>query len=223
MKRIANKKQALLGLTVLTSLLLVACNTGTQTGTVTTEPSSLAASEPASEEPIETQASQPPESMSESSPAADTTVSIPNPIQTADSPTAFASIGLKLDLPPNDQWYSDPVYSIIDGKIAQIQFYDEIIGSDATARCAKETEGDISGVYYVFDEKKEQTWSAWLEDESRVDIRIQITIDGADIHGVLATWTHDGITYTLWEDDAWEHPDGVAKMAIGIMNMVDTM
>lgn len=28
-------------------------------------------------------------------------------------------------------------------------------------------------------------------------------------------------SYSLWEDDAWEHPDAVAKMAIEIIKMSD--
>lgn len=142
---------------------------------------------------------------------------VPNPITVVDSSSEFANIGLKLELPQNEQWCRNPVYTLIDGKVAQIQFRDEIVGSDAVARAAKAEEGDISGVYYVFDEKKEQTWTTELSDGTKVDIRIQITIDGADIHGVLATWSQGGINYTLWEDDAWENPESVAKLAMDIM------
>lgn len=142
---------------------------------------------------------------------------IPNPITVVDSSSAFANIGLKLELPQNEQWCRNPVYTLIDGKVAQIQFHDEIVGSDAVARAAKAEEGDISGVYYVFDEKKEQTWTTELPDGTKVDIKLQITIDGSDIHGVLATWSQGGINYTLWEDDAWGNPESVAKLAMDIM------
>lgn len=142
---------------------------------------------------------------------------VPNPITAVESTAEFAKIGLKLELPQNEQWCRDLSYTIIDGKVAQIQFHDEIVGSDAVARAAKAEEGDISGVYYVFDEKKEQTWATELSDGTKVDIKIKITIDGADIHGVLATWSQGGINYTLWEDDAWENPESVAKLAMEIM------
>lgn len=140
-----------------------------------------------------------------------------NPVRQVDSPSDFAAIGLKLELPVNDQWYSEPLFSIIDGRVAQIQFTDEITGSDAIARAGKIGEDEISGIYYVFDDSKKQSWFTKLEDGTKVDITIQVAAENSDVHGVLATWAYKDIVYSLWEDDAWDIPDAVAKMAIEIM------
>lgn len=144
-----------------------------------------------------------------------------NPVRQVDSSSDFESIGLKLELPVNDKWYSDPLFSIIGGRVAQIQFVDEITGSDAIARAGKSEDGDISGIYYVFDDSKKQSWFTKLEDGTRIDITVQVTAENSDVHGVLATWSYKDITYSLWEDDAWEYQDAVAKMAIEIMERSD--
>lgn len=140
-----------------------------------------------------------------------------NPVRQVDSSSAFEAIGLKLELPANDQWYSEPLYSVIEGRVAQIQFVDKITDSDAIARAGKSGEEDISGIYYVFDDSKKQSWFTKMEDGTLVDITVQVTEENSDVHGVLATWNYKDVTYSLWEDDAWEYPDAVAKMAIAIM------
>lgn len=217
------------GMIMLTGLFLTACGTTPSTEPPVMEPTVIAEtaaeeSTPKTEATEETTAAILTDeteagagSENEASNEKPGSAAVPNPITVVDSSSEFAKIGLKLELPQNEQWCRDPVYTFIDGKVAQIQFHDEIVGSDAVARAAKVEEGDISGVYYVFDEKKEQTWTTELSDGAKVDIRIQITIDGADIHGVLATWSQGGFNYTLWEDDAWENPESVAKLAMDIM------
>lgn len=224
-----NRKWKLTGTIMLTGLFLTACGTTPSTEPPVVEPTVIA--ETAAEESTpETEAAEETTaailtgeteigagSGNETSNEKPGSAAVPNPITVVDSSSEFANIGLKLELPQNEQWCRNPVYTLIDGKVAQIQFRDEIVGSDAVARAAKAEEGDISGVYYVFDEKKEQTWTTELSDGTKVDIRIQITIDGADIHGVLATWSQGGINYTLWEDNAWENPESVAKLAMDIM------
>lgn len=233
-----NRKWKLTGTIMLTGLFLTACGTTPSTEPPVVEPTVIA--ETAAEENTpETEATEETTeeiltgqtveevreteigagSGNETSNEKPGSAAVPNPITVVDSSSEFANIGLKLELPQNEQWCRNPVYTLIDGKVAQIQFRDEIVGSDAVARAAKAEEGDISGVYYVFDEKKEQTWTTELSDGTKVDIRIQITIDGADIHGVLATWSQGGINYTLWEDDAWENPESVAKLAMDIIRV----
>lgn len=231
-----NRKWKLTGTIMLTGLFLTACGTTPSTEPPVVEPTVIAETaaeentpetEAAEETTEEILTGQTVEEVRETEIGAGSgnetsnekpgSAAVPNPITVVDSSSEFANIGLKLELPQNEQWCRNPVYTLIDGKVAQIQFRDEIVGSDAVARAAKAEEGDISGVYYVFDEKKEQTWTTELSDGTKVDIRIQITIDGADIHGVLATWSQGGINYTLWEDDAWENPESVAKLAMDIM------
>ena len=146
---------------------------------------------------------------------------LPNPIVDVGSSEDFEAAGLRLWLPANKEWYSDPDYSMIGDKAAQIQFYDEITKSDAIARAAKSEEGDISGIYYVFDDSRKQSWFTKLEDGTKVDITVRVTSENSDVHGVLATWSAGDTSYSLWEDDAWEHPDAVAKMAIEIIKMSD--
>lgn len=233
-----NRKWKLTGTIMLTGLFLTACGTTPSTEPPVVEPTVIAETvteentpetEAAEETTEEILTGQTVEEVRETEIGAGSgnetsnekpgSAAVPNPITVVDSSSEFANIGLKLELPQNEQWCRNPVYTLIDGKVAQIQFRDEIVGSDAVARAAKAEEGDISGVYYVFDEKKEQTWTTELSDGTKVDIRIQITIDGADIHGVLATWSQGGINYTLWEDDAWENPESVAKLAMDIIRV----
>lgn len=142
--------------------------------------------------------------------------SLPNPMQKVDSAKDFSAIGITLELPENEEWYSDVSYTIIAGKVAQIAFYDKIAESDALVRAGAETEGDPSGIYYKFDDKKKESWSTKAEDGTQIDIALQVTEKNSDVHGVLATWTYKGTRYSLWEDDAWEQTDAVAKMAIEI-------
>ena len=52
-----------------------------------------------------------------------------------------------------------------------------------------------------------QNW----RDGTKVDITVRVTSENSDVHGVLATWSAGDTSYSLWEDDAWEHPDAVAK------------
>ena len=146
---------------------------------------------------------------------------LPYPIVDVGSSEDFEAAGLRLWLPANKEWYSDPDYSMIGDKAAQIQFYDEFTKSDAIARAAKSEEGDISGIYYVFDDSRKQSWFTKLEDGTKVDITVRVTSENSDVHGVLATWSAGDTSYSLWEDDAWEHPDAVAKMAIEIIKMSD--
>lgn len=91
---------------------------------------------------------------------------LPNPIVDVGSSEDFEAAGLRLWLPANKEWYSDPDYSMIGDKAAQILFYDEITKSDAIARAAKSEEGDISGIYYVFDDSRKQSWFTKLEDQA---------------------------------------------------------
>lgn len=144
-----------------------------------------------------------------------------NPVKVVDSSADFKDAGLKLELPENESWSSGAVYSIIGGRVAQIQFHDEITGSDAIARAGKQEDGDISGIYYAFDDSKKQSWFTDVEDGTRVYITVQATSENSDVHGVLATWNYKDLSYSLWEDDAREFPDAVAKMAVEIMKVSD--
>lgn len=159
------------------------------------------------------------ETIAEETTANQSNTALPNPIQMVESAEDFDTIGLNLNLPANEQWYSNPVYSIIDGRIAQIQFYDEIVQSDALVRAGESDQEDFSGIYHTFDSSKEQTQSVELADGSSIDILIQITQADLGTSGVLVSWSHRGSSYYLWEKQVGENLDAVVNMAIGIAEM----
>lgn len=143
-------------------------------------------------------------------------VSLANPMRPVDSEKDFTALGLPLSLPENESRCSKRAYFIIDGKVAQISFYDEVTKSNALARAGNETDGDPSGIYYNFDTEKEETWSASMADGTQVDITVSVTVDNSDIHGVLAAWTYKGVRYSLWEDSARDQTSEVGKLAVEI-------
>lgn len=122
---------------------------------------------------------------------------------------------IQIGLPLNESWYSNPVYSA-EEKIQQVTFHDEITGSDAIVRACREEDGDPSVFYYMFDDSKRESWFTNTEEGTRIDIAVEVTVENSDIHGVLATWGHNGVLYALWEDDAVDSVDGVAKIAMEI-------
>lgn len=168
----------------------------------------------------ETSSEESPSLDSQKLPAEETTapgaVSLANPVKPVDSEKDFTSLGLPLSLPEDDDWCSKRAYFIIDGKVAQIAFYDEVTKSTAMARAGNETDGDPSGIYYNFDKEKEETWSASMADGTQVDITVSVTVDNSDIHGVLAAWTYKGVRYSLWEDSARDQTSEVGKLAVEI-------
>lgn len=123
---------------------------------------------------------------------------------------------IEIVLPQNESWYSSPVCSVEDGAVRQVMFRDEITGSDAVVRASKKEDGDPSVFFYVFDDSKREKWSARAEDGTSIEITVEVTVENSDIHGVLATWEHGGVLYALWEDDAADAMDSVAKIAMAI-------
>lgn len=181
-----------------------------------------------SQEAIDQDQSNLPETSSEESPSLDSqklpaeettapvAVSLANPMRPVDSEKDFTALGLPLSLPEDESWCSKRTHFIIDGKVAQISFYDEVTKSNALARAGNETDGDPSGIYYNFDKEKEETWSASMADGTQVVITVSVTVDNSDIHGVLAAWTYKGVRYSLWEDSARDQTNEVGKLAVEI-------
>lgn len=141
---------------------------------------------------------------------------VPNPLKKVESSDDFQAIGLSLKLPENDSWYENAIYQIIDGQIAEICFFDVHGESEASVRAAKEDLGDVSGVYYKFDEAKTKIWSTAAAAGQTIEIAVQVVVEGSDFHGVLASWNYDGVNYTLWEDNGADRADTIAKMAMEI-------
>lgn len=145
------------------------------------------------------------------------------PAQTSAAPEEDASESesgdepeIRIGLPGNEAWYSGAEYSVEDGTIKQVMFYDEITGSDVIVRACRKEDGDPSVFYYMFDDSKKESWSAKTSDGKTIDIKVEVTVDNSDIHGVLATWEHDGVSYALWEDDGAGDLSSVAKLAVEI-------
>lgn len=123
---------------------------------------------------------------------------------------------IRIGLPSNEAWYSGAEYSVEGGTVKQVMFHDEITGSDAIVRACRTEDGDPSVFYYMFDDTKKESWPANTADGGKIDIKVEVTVENSDIHGVLATWEHDGVLYALWEDDGAGDVSSVAKLAVEI-------
>lgn len=116
---------------------------------------------------------------------------LPNPIVEVENSAAFEKLGLSIDAP---QGATDVTYSIIDDRLAQVQF--SLNGASYTYRTAisDDESEDISGVYEEFGEEN------------------AMSIDGADwwaiivvkpikSGGYLASWQYDKHLFTLYTPD----------------------
>ncbi len=117
-------------------------------------------------------------------------VGLPNPVVEADDASAFDELGLPINAPAGAE---NIQHSIIDNKIAQIQFASD--GISYTYRAAH-TADDISGVYETFEEAQmvlvdAKDWTAAIE--------IKMIKDGT---GGLASWRFDQTAFTLFTPDS---------------------
>ena len=122
---------------------------------------------------------------------------------------------LALRLPEDESRFSDPVYGSEDEDTLTVQFYDVEAESGALARASRHEDGGPAE-YYVFDEGTKKTYEAKAPDGSKLEVAVMMTIENSDIPGILASWEHDGIYYTLWEDESRDRPDAVARTAAAI-------
>ena len=120
------------------------------------------------------------------------TSQLPNPIVEVDGSADFESLGVTITAPEGAE---SAAYSIIADTTAQINF--ALDGRAYTYRAA-ETEDDISGVHETFDDAQE-TFNLNAADFS-VAVLVR-TIDGG-AGGALATWSLDGVAYSLYSADA---------------------
>ena len=100
-------------------------------------------------------------------------------------------MGITLELPENEDWIQDVTYTTISDEIAQIQYYDAIAEADVTLRAGKGEVQELAGVYFSFDDSREEQWS------SRYQIRQQYAVANGKTVGVLASWTDGELTYTM--------------------------
>ena len=129
---------------------------------------------------------------------------------------AVEEAGIIIGLPQNENWCMDPVYSTEEGTVEQVMFHDGITGSDVILRASREEDGDPSVFYYMFDDSRKETWTARAGDGTEITITVEVTIENSDVPGVLATWSCNGTLFALWEDDAVDAVDSVAKLAVEI-------
>ena len=124
--------------------------------------------------------------------------------------------GIIIGLPQNENWCKDPVFSTEEGNVVQVMFHDGMTDSDVILRASREEDGDPSVFYYLFDDNRKVTWTARAEDGTEITVTVDVTIENSDIRGVLATWKYNGTLFALWEDDAVDQVDSVAKLAAEI-------
>lgn len=142
-----------------------------------------------------------------------------NPMKQVSSSADFATIGIKLELPGNKSWYQDPTFHIIDGKIAQIQFRDTGTNAKATTRGGALLPYELAGIYTSFDLTKNQNWFTIAKDKKRIPILVQVAMVENERKGILASWSYEGINYTLWEETVECKIEEVAKLAREIATM----
>ena len=116
---------------------------------------------------------------------------IPNPIVEVEGSADFSDLGFIIT--PHQQADSES-YSIIGGKVAQINF--TLDGKSYTYRGAVTTE-DISGVYETFDPDPQ---SLDLEGPGFKISLVVKTIDGG-ASGALAEWSYEDVRYTCYTSD----------------------
>lgn len=109
--------------------------------------------------------------------------SVPNPITEVAKPNFDDKLGFSINGWPADYAY-DHIY-MIAGAVSEINF--KVAGNALAFRAAKESEGDISGVYDPFDKSE-------MKDLSGVKVRIAYTQGQTG----LASWTKDGYTFSLY-------------------------
>ncbi len=108
---------------------------------------------------------------------------VPNPMVEVTEPNFDDKLGFSINGWPTDYAY-DHIY-VIAGAVSEIDFI--VNGNALSFRAAKESEGDISGVYDPFDQSV-------TKDILGVKVEVAYTQDQTG----LATWTKDGYVFSLY-------------------------
>lgn len=148
--------------------------------------------------------------------------SIVNPIKKA-TEEELENMGISISLPINENWISEPSYSIINGETAQINYSDKIAGAEVTLRAGKKDIPTIAGTYYPFDASREEKWQARnIEGEENIDIRVQYAVSDQNQAGVLLSFSYNDFNYTLWSPitDKNVELSSIAKTAVYIAERV---
>lgn len=130
----------------------------------------------------------------------------------------FNKLGITIKLPENKNWIGKPDYSIIDEGIAQVKYYDKIAETDMTLRVGKADIQTLSGIYYSFDDEREEIWSAETLDGKHINIKVQYAISDKELKGILASWSYKDFNFSLWGNISDKRADAspIAKTAIYI-------
>lgn len=130
----------------------------------------------------------------------------------------FDKLGITIRLPENKNWIGNPTYSIIDGTIAQVKYYDKIAETDATLRVGKADIQTLSGIYHSFDDEREEIWSGSTLDGGAINIKVQYATSDNKIVSVLVSWNYKEFNYILWGSisDKGADVSPIAKTALYI-------
>lgn len=122
----------------------------------------------------------------------------------------FDKMGVRIRLPVNTNWIGNPICSIIDGKIAQVKYYDKVVETDVTLRIGKEDIRTLAGINYSFDDKREGIWDD--------NIKIQYAVSDNKQEGVLVSFSYNEYNCILWSNISDEKADvtSIAKTAMYI-------
>lgn len=130
----------------------------------------------------------------------------------------FNKLGLNIQLPENENWIYNPVYKIVDGKIAQVEYFDKIAELDVTLRAGKEDIKTLSGNEYSYDKSKEESWSARTINNHHIPIKVQVANIGGEKAMVLVSWRYEEFHYVLYGETRLDMLDTtpLAKTAVYI-------
>lgn len=169
------KKQLCLvtALLLAVALLFSAC-AGSETQAGSSDPASTSASDDGSTESPETTTDFPDEPD---------VAQMPNPMAPADSPAAFAPLGIAIDAPDGAENTS---YYVISGQIAEVNFQKD--GKGYSLRASK-VDGDIAGLYGP------------EESETLPDGAVLTVIRAGAGEWLRLTWDKDDIHYALTNTD----------------------
>ena len=104
----------------------------------------------------------------------------------------------------------DAVYTIVDGKVAQVEY--TLSGLSFVYRGSTKVDGEaLHGIYETFD-PEETTFSA-ESDRWSVTMTIR-TVEGGE-KGALVLWSHGSANYTLWTPDPVS-VDALAMLAVDL-------
>ena len=121
-----------------------------------------------------------------------------NPIKKA-TKEDIENMGITIALPENKEWIGDCAYSIINGETAQINYFDKIAQAEVSLRAGKNDIPIMAGIYYPFDESREEKWSARnIEGDKIIDISVQYAVSDQNQAGVLLSFSCNDFNYTLW-------------------------